>query len=121
MNALNISIPYAVQLKNVSKVYHGSPPITALADVSINVVRGDFLGIIGASGSGKSTLLHVVGTLTRPTSGSLYINGIETSNMSDGELSGIRSKNVGFIFQDFSCFQDLQPWKMLRMVYSIPA
>lgn len=101
MNSPNKSVPYAVQLKNVSKVYPGSPPIEALADVSINVGRGDFLSIIGASGSGKSTLLHVVGTLTRPTSGSLYINGIETSHMSDGELSGIRSRNVGFIFQDF--------------------
>ncbi len=101
MNSSNEHVPYAVQLKNVTKIYPGSPPVEALAGVSISVGRGDFVGIIGASGSGKSTLLHVVGTLTRPTSGSLYINGIETSGMSDGELSGIRSRNVGFIFQDF--------------------
>ncbi|HCH08615.1 MAG TPA: ABC transporter ATP-binding protein, partial [Dehalococcoidia bacterium] len=57
--------------------------------------------IVGASGSGKSTLLHLVGTLTRPTAGSVFIDGLDTSGLSDGALSGIRSRNVGFVFQDF--------------------
>ena len=73
----------------------------ALSNVTLQVSKGEFIGIIGASGSGKSTLLHVVGTLTRPTTGSLFIDGIDTSNMSDGELSAVRSRNIGFIFQDF--------------------
>lgn len=94
-------LPYAVELKNVSKRYPGVPPVEALRDVSLKVTRGEFIGIVGASGSGKSTLLHVVGTLTRPTFGSVFIDGIDTAGLSDGDLSGIRSRNIGFVFQDF--------------------
>jgi len=65
------------------------------------VNHGEYLGIIGASGSGKSTLLHVIGTLTRPSSGSVMINGLDTAGLSDGALSGLRSRNIGFVFQDF--------------------
>lgn len=93
--------PYAVELEHVSKSYPGAPPVEALSDVSISVPRGELLGIIGASGSGKSTLLHVIGTLTRPSSGAVFIDGLDTAGMSDGALSGIRSRNVGFVFQDF--------------------
>ena len=91
----------AVYLKDPNKTYPGNPPVEALSNVTLQVSKGEFIGIIGASGSGKSTLLHVVGTLTRPTTGSLFIDGIDTSNMSDGELSAVRSRNIGFIFQDF--------------------
>ena len=91
----------AVYLKDLNKPYPGNPPVEALSNVTLQVSKGEFIGIIGASGSGKSTLLHVVGTLTRPTTGSLIIDGIDTSNMSDGELSAVRSRNIGFIFQDF--------------------
>ena len=94
-------VPYAVELQNVSKIYPGVPPVEALRGVSLKVRRKEFIGIIGASGSGKSTLLHVVGTLTRPTFGSVLIDGIDTGGLSDGNLSGIRSRNIGFIFQDF--------------------
>ena len=90
----------AVYLKDLNKTYPGNPPVEALSNVTLQVSKGEFIGIIGASGSGKSTLLHVVGTLTRPTTGSLFIDGIDTSNMSDGELSAVRSRNIGFIFQD---------------------
>ena len=69
--------------------------------MTISVASGELLGIVGASGSGKSTLLHIVGTLTRPSSGSVSIDGIDTARMSDGALSGIRSRKVGFVFQDF--------------------
>ena len=93
--------PFALQLEQISKSYPGTPPVNALSDVSISVERGEFLGIIGPSGSGKSTLLHVIGTLTRPSFGAVLIDGIDTSDMSDRELSGIRSKKIGFIFQDF--------------------
>ncbi len=92
---------FALQLEQISKRYPGTPPVNALSDVSISVDRGEFLGIIGPSGSGKSTLLHVIGTLTRPSVGTVLIDGIDTSDMSDRELSGIRSKKIGFIFQDF--------------------
>lgn len=93
--------PYAVELQRVSKRYPGTPPVEALSDVNISVDHGEFLGIIGSSGSGKSTLLHVIGTLTRPSSGAVFINGLDTAVMSDGQLSGLRSRNIGFVFQDF--------------------
>jgi putative ABC transport system ATP-binding protein len=94
-------LPYAVELHRVSKLYPGVPPVEALRDVSLKVMRGEFIGIVGASGSGKSTLLHVVGTLTRPTYGSVLIDGIDTGDLSDGDLSGIRSRKIGFVFQGF--------------------
>ena len=92
--------PYAVELKHVSKIYPGTPPVEALSDVSISVAHGEFLGIVGASGSGKSTLLHVIGTLDKPSSGSVFIDGFDTAGMSDRALSGIRSRMVGFVFQE---------------------
>ena len=92
---------YSLELEQISKSYPGTPPVEALSNVSISVARGEFWGIIGPSGSGKSTLLHVIGTLTRPSSGSVHIDGIDTSEMSDRDLSGIRSRKIGFIFQDF--------------------
>ena len=91
----------AVELVDVSKTYPGTPPVKALSNISMSVSEGEFIGIIGASGSGKSTLLHVIGTLTRPTGGSVFINGLETSDLTDQELSVVRSRYVGFIFQDF--------------------
>ncbi|MFL2764051.1 MAG: ABC transporter ATP-binding protein [Dehalococcoidia bacterium] len=91
----------AVRLIDVSKTYEGTPSVKALSNISMSVSKGELIGIIGASGSGKSTLLHVIGTLTRPTSGSVFINGIETSRLTDQELSGVRSRYIGFIFQDF--------------------
>ena len=91
----------AVELNKVSKIYPGTPVIKALSDVSLSVNSWEFVGIVGASGSGKSTLLHVIGTLTRPSEGSVNINGLNTAGMSDSDLSGLRAKFVGFVFQDF--------------------
>jgi putative ABC transport system ATP-binding protein len=97
----NNSHETAVELREVSKNYPGSPPVNALSKVSISVRAGEFVGIIGASGSGKTTLLHIIGTLTSPSEGSVFINGINTKQMSDGQLSGLRSKHIGFVFQEF--------------------
>ena len=94
-------LPCAVELRQVSKTYPGMPPVEALSDVTVSVGHGEFLGIMGASGSGKSTLLHVIGTLTRPTTGVVVIDGLSTSGISDRALSGIRSRKIGFVFQDF--------------------
>lgn len=101
MNKPSSDLPYAIELKQVSKRYPGTPPVDALSDVSITVAKSEFLGVVGASGSGKSTLLHVIGTLTTPSSGSVLIDGLDTRGMTDSDLSGIRSRNVGFVFQEF--------------------
>jgi putative ABC transport system ATP-binding protein len=101
MAHISSDVQYAVELREVSKIYPGTPPVVALSEVSFSVVRGEFVGIVGASGSGKSTLLHVIGTLTRPTTGDVFIDGINTDGLSDRGLSGLRAKSVGFVFQEF--------------------
>ena len=82
-------------------MYPGPPTVHALSDVSISVFTGELLGIIGSSGSGKTTLLHIMGTLSTPSSGSMFIDGKNVVGMSDDQLSGVRSQRIGFIFQEF--------------------
>ncbi len=91
----------ALELVDVSKVYPGTPPVHALDHVSLRVDDGELLAIVGPSGSGKSTMLHVMGTLDRPTSGSVHIAGIEVSRLGDRKLSAVRSQRIGFVFQQF--------------------
>jgi len=90
-----------LELAGVVKQYPGEPPVTALAGVDLRVGQGELVAIVGPSGSGKSTLLHVMGTLERPTSGVVRIAGEDTSAMSDPELSGLRARRLGFVFQQF--------------------
>ncbi|MFM2072744.1 MAG: hypothetical protein RLZZ623_3008 [Actinomycetota bacterium] len=91
----------ALELVGVGKEYAGTPPIIALDDVSLTIQQGELAAIVGPSGSGKSTLLHVIGTLDRPSSGQLRIAGVEASNLSDRQLSAVRSQLIGFVFQQF--------------------
>jgi putative ABC transport system ATP-binding protein len=91
----------ALELVDVSKEYPGDPPVVALADVSLRIEEGELIGIVGPSGSGKSTLLHVMGTLDRPTAGTVRIAGVDVSAMSDRRLSAARSRLIGFVFQQF--------------------
>ncbi len=90
-----------LDLTGVTKEYPGSPPVRALDDVSLSVDRGELLAIVGASGSGKSTLLNIIGTLDRPTSGQVVIEGTPVADLSDGGLAGLRSARIGFVFQQF--------------------
>jgi putative ABC transport system ATP-binding protein len=91
----------ALQMIDVVKQYPGEPPVRALDGVSLCVPKGELAALVGPSGSGKSTLLHVVGTLDRPTSGVIEIDGHNTSTMSDRQLSALRSRSIGFVFQQF--------------------
>ena len=90
-----------LELENVSKVYAGEPPVTALDSVSFSVVAGELVGVVGPSGSGKTTLLHLIGTLDRPTSGTVRITGMDVATLSDRELSRLRGSRIGFVFQQF--------------------
>ena len=80
---------------------HGTPPVQALAGVSLTVEAGEFVAVVGPSGSGKSTLLNVMGTLDRPTSGRAFVDGIEVAGLSDAGLSALRAHRIGFVFQQF--------------------
>ncbi len=91
----------ALELRDVTKIYAGTPPVVALDSVSLRVDHGELLAIVGPSGSGKSTMLHVVGTLDRPTSGVVRVDGIEVSKLGDRRLSAVRARRIGFVFQQF--------------------
>lgn len=95
------SADVVMRLTGVSKTYDGSPPLEVLRGVNLAVRRGELLAIVGPSGSGKSTLLHIIGTLDSPTTGTVEIAGTDTSTLSDGRLSGLRARSIGFVFQQF--------------------
>ena len=90
-----------LEITDVFKSYPGSPPVTALAAVDLEIRAAERAAVIGPSGSGKTTLLHVAGTLERPSSGSVRIGGQEVSALSDAELSAVRGRRLGFVFQQF--------------------
>jgi putative ABC transport system ATP-binding protein len=90
-----------LELAGVSKSYPGSPPVTALAAVHLQVHQAERTAVLGPSGSGKTTLLHVAGTLERPSSGRVMLAGQEVSQLGDAELSAVRGRRLGFVFQQF--------------------
>ena len=90
-----------LDLAGVTKVYGEQPPVPALRGVSFAVRRGELVAIVGPSGSGKSTLLHIMGTLERPSGGVVRIGGVDAAGLSDRELSRLRAREIGFVFQQF--------------------
>jgi putative ABC transport system ATP-binding protein len=90
-----------LRLVDVRKVYPGDPPTEVLHGVDLTVRRGEYVAIVGPSGSGKSTLLNIIGTLDRPTSGEVWVAGHDAATLSDTELSALRARALGFVFQQF--------------------
>ncbi|MCB9380828.1 MAG: ABC transporter ATP-binding protein [Acidimicrobiaceae bacterium] len=91
-----------LELEHVSRVYgDGDAAVTALHDVSLRVMPGDFLSIMGPSGSGKSTMLGLLGCLDLPTTGTIRVGGHEVTAMDDAERSRVRGREIGFVFQQF--------------------
>ncbi len=88
-----------LELDQATKVYPG--PVQALAGVSLSVRAGELTAIVGPSGSGKSTLLHLMGTLDRPTSGTVRVTGLDAARMSDRGRAALRASRIGFVFQQF--------------------
>lgn len=92
-----------IRLENIYKTYKtGAINVEALKAVNLTINKGEFVAIMGVSGSGKSTLMNILGCLDRPTQGSYYIEGVDVSEKTDDQLSQVRNKNVGFIFQSFN-------------------
>jgi putative ABC transport system ATP-binding protein len=90
-----------LELEQASKVYPGQPPVSALDRVTIAVAAGELVAVVGPSGSGKSTLLHLMGTLDKPTAGTVRVVGHDVARMRDRELAALRACRIGFVFQQF--------------------
>src|SRR5581483_85096 len=91
----------SLRVEHLSKDYPTrSGPLSVLRDVSLDLARGDALAVMGPSGSGKSTLLHILGTLDRPTAGSVHLDGKDPFALSEPELADFRNRHIGFVFQD---------------------
>ena len=92
-----------IKIEHIAKIYHlGSEEVHALADISLNIDKNEYVAIMGPSGSGKSTLMNMIGCLDTPTSGIYEFTGKNVSDMSDNELAKIRNKEIGFVFQTFN-------------------
>jgi len=96
-----------LEIAGVVKTYPGSPPVTALAGVALQVRAAERVAVLGPSGSGKSTLLHVAGALERPDRGRVRIGGQDVSALSDAALSAVRARRLGFVFQQFHLLDHL--------------
>ncbi len=100
----------------VKKFFIGTPnELAALGGVDIDVYEGEFVSIVGASGSGKSTLMNIIGSLDRPTEGTYYLDGINVTESKDDELSRIRNKKVGFVFQTYNLIAKTNALKNVEM------
>lgn len=92
-----------IEVRDLTKIYPmGDTELYALKGVNLTIARGEFLAIMGPSGSGKSTFMNVIGCLDTPTAGSYLLDGIEVTELDDDELAAIRSRKIGFVFQQFN-------------------
>ena len=97
-----------IRIRDMYKIYNpGEDEVRALDGVSLTICEGEFVAIIGHSGSGKSTLMNMLGCLDIPTAGKYYLDGKDVLSMTDNELSEIRNRTIGFIFQGFNLIQNL--------------
>jgi len=108
-----------IELKNVDKSYPGAPPVQVLFDVDLAFEEKSFNSIVGESGSGKSTLLNIVGTLDRPTSGEVLVDGIPTAGMKKDGVAQVRNRTIGFIFQFHYLLPEFTALENVLMPYVI--
>lgn len=108
-----------IVLRDVNKIYGGDVPTQVLFDINLEFNASTFNGIIGQSGSGKSTLMNIIGTLDRPSSGTININGLRTDRMSSNQLAALRNETIGFIFQFHYLLPEFTALENVLMPYLI--
>jgi putative ABC transport system ATP-binding protein len=105
-----------VEARAVSKIFPmAAGPVTALRDVSLRIGSGEYIGVVGPSGCGKSTLLHVLGCVDVPTTGQVLFQEREVASLSDAERSGLRLRQIGFVFQRFFLLPMLTAWENVEL------
>jgi putative ABC transport system ATP-binding protein len=105
-----------LSMQDVTKTYGtDAGEVHALAGVSLDIDRGDYVAIMGPSGSGKSTLMHIMGCLDGPTSGHYELAGIDVSEMSEAELAEVRNQQIGFVFQQFNLLSSMSAWRNVEL------
>jgi len=123
-NHKDLHVREILKLDNVCKVYsEGASGVTAVCGIDFTVHKGELTGILGPSGSGKSTLLHLMGLLDRPTTGKIYVDGIDTTMMSADQQARIRGKKIGFVFQAFNLVASLTALENVELplvIYGMP-
>ncbi len=108
-----------VELRNVNKVYRGTPDIQVLFDITLAFPDHSFNSIVGESGSGKSTLLNLIGSLDRPTSGDVIIDGASTASLNSDRLAEVRNRTLGFVFQFHYLLPEFTAMENVLMPYVI--
>ena len=108
MDKIDTTNTHLIKMEGIYKIYiTGAEQVYANDNINITIDEGEFVAIVGKSGSGKSTLMNIIGALDKPTSGHYYLNGRDTSNMSEDELADLRNKYIGFIFQQYNLLPKL--------------
>src|ERR1041385_4731301 len=113
-----------IKLEKFSKTYHtGEVDVHAVRRISVDIMPGEFVAIMGASGSGKSTLMNTIGCLDRPTGGKYYLDGIDISQLDRDELANLRNRKIGFVFQGFNLLSRTSALENveLPMIYMRPS
>ncbi len=105
-----------IELRNVSKRYFlGDEEVKAVADINFKIKEGEYVSLLGPSGCGKSTLMYLMGLLEIPSTGQILIDGKDVSKLSDDELSLVRNRKVGFVFQSFNLINKFTVWENIMM------
>ena len=105
-----------IEIKNLNKIYgKGEVEVKALNNINLEINEGEFVAIVGASGSGKSTLLHLLGGVDKPSSGEVILNGTNMYSLKERELSILRRRKIGFVFQFFNLIPVLTAEENIEM------
>lgn len=119
-NKTDARFPTILKIKNIRKVYETESTVTeTVKDISFEITKGSFVGIMGASGSGKTTLLNMIATIDQPTSGQIEIEGNDITGLSENDLASFRREHLGFIFQEYNLLDTLTVYENIALALTI--